>query len=30
MIVPDDNERLSINVVPEILTGVGTFMSTNK
>ena len=25
-----DNEKLSINVVPEVLTGVGTFTSTNK
>ena len=30
MTVLDDNERISINVVPEVLTGVGTFTSTNK
>ena len=30
MIALDDNERLSINAVPEVLTGVGTFTSTNE
>ena len=30
MIVFDGNENFSINEVQEVLTGVGTFTSTNK